>query len=110
MMTRALANVAAQALELPSSDRAALAHRLIVSLDDGPDEDPTEVELAWEAEIQQRLSEYRRGETQAVPSSEVFAKARCGVRRSYGSGGNRGDAAVVDEAEDHSHGGRRARR
>ncbi|HKP77294.1 MAG TPA: addiction module protein [Longimicrobiaceae bacterium] len=75
-MTRALENVEAQALELPTSDRAALAHRLIVSLDDGPDEDPTEVELAWEAEIQQRLDEYRRGDVQPIPSSEVFAKAR----------------------------------
>ena len=75
-MTRALEQVESQALELPTSDRAALAHRLIVSLDDGPDEDPTEVELAWEAEIQRRLDEYRRGDVQPIPSSEVFAKAR----------------------------------
>ena len=66
----------AEALELPTKQRAALAHRLIASLDDGPDDDPTEVELAWEEEIHRRLDAYRRGEVQTVPSSDVFAKAR----------------------------------
>ncbi len=66
----------AEALDLPPSDRAALAHRLIDSLDDCPDEDPTEVELAWEREIQRRVEEYRRGDVQTVSSADVFAKAR----------------------------------
>ena len=38
------------------------------------------IERAWEAEIQRRLDEYRRGEVQTIPSSEVFAKARALLR------------------------------
>jgi putative addiction module component (TIGR02574 family) len=79
-MNAVLEHLEAKALELPSTDRAALAHRLIVSLDDDSDDDPTEVELAWEKEIQARLDAYRRGEVDAIPSQEVFAKARALLR------------------------------
>lgn len=75
-MSLPLERLEAEALDLPSNDRAALAHRLIASLDAGPEEDPTEVELAWEREIQTRLEEYRRGEVQIISSADVFAKAR----------------------------------
>jgi putative addiction module component (TIGR02574 family) len=75
-MSLPLERLEAEALDLPPSDRAALAHRLIVSLDDYPDEDPADVELAWEQEIQVRLDEYRRGEVQTISSADVFAKAR----------------------------------
>ena len=75
-MSAARERIEAEALELPTSERAALAHRLIASLDDGGEDDPTEVEIAWADEIQRRLDEYRRGEVQPVPASEVFAKAR----------------------------------
>ncbi len=75
-MSVARERIEAEALELPSSERAALAHRLIASLDEDGDDDPTEVELAWEEEIQRRLDEYRRGDVQPISSAEVFAKAR----------------------------------
>jgi putative addiction module component (TIGR02574 family) len=76
-MSLPLEQLESAALELSSRERAALAHRLIVSLDESPDDDPTEVELAWEAEIRDRIDAYRRGDIEAVPSSsEVFAKAR----------------------------------
>ena len=75
-MSLPLERLEAEALELAPDDRAALAHRLIDSLDDCPDEDPTEVELAWEREIQRRVEEYRRGEVQTVSLADVFAKAR----------------------------------
>ncbi|HYH78754.1 MAG TPA: addiction module protein [Longimicrobium sp.] len=65
-----------EALALPSNERAALAYRLIVSLDEGTEDDPTEVELAWEAEIHQRLEAHRRGDVQTISSADVFAKAR----------------------------------
>lgn len=39
-------------------------------------EDPTAVERAWEEEIRGRLEEYRSGQVQTVPASEVFARAR----------------------------------
>jgi hypothetical protein len=62
---------------LPRSERAALAHVLIVSLGDGAEDDPVEeVALAWEKEIQSRLDAKRLGDSATIPSSEVFAKAR----------------------------------
>lgn len=79
-MTLALERLEAEALELSTTDRASLAHRLIASLDEGLDDDPTEVELAWEAEISRRLDAYHRGEMKPIPSSEVFAKARALLR------------------------------
>ncbi len=75
-MSLPLEQLEAEALDLPPKERAALAHRLIVSLDDYSDEDLTEVELAWEQEIQRRVEEFRRGEVQTVSSADVFAKAR----------------------------------
>ncbi|MEW5928215.1 MAG: addiction module protein [Gemmatimonadota bacterium] len=78
-MSVPLEKVEAEALELPPRERALLAHRLIASLD-GEDEDPAEVERAWEEEIRRRVDEYRSGAVQAVPASEVFAKARARLR------------------------------
>jgi putative addiction module component (TIGR02574 family) len=75
-MSLPLERLEAEALELPSSDRAALAQRLIASLDEDADLDLTQVELAWEEEIRRRVDQYRRGEVQTVSSADVFAKAR----------------------------------
>jgi putative addiction module component (TIGR02574 family) len=78
-MSVPLEKVEAEALELPARERALLAHRLIASLD-GEGDDPAEVELAWEEEIHRRVEEYRSGAVQAVPASEVFARARARLR------------------------------
>lgn len=81
-MSLPLERLEAEALELPARERARLAHRLIASLDavDTAEEDPAEVERAWEEEIHRRLQEYRSGAVQPVPASEVFAKARARLR------------------------------
>jgi putative addiction module component len=47
-MVVAPGKVEAEAMELSRAERAELAERLITSLDEGPDEDPVEVERAWE--------------------------------------------------------------
>lgn len=75
-MSQPLERVASEALELPIDQRAALAHRLIASLDSEMEEDPTAIELAWEEEIRRRVDEYRTGAVQLVSSADVFAKAR----------------------------------
>lgn len=75
-MSDAAKKVEADALELPVQERAHLAHRLLESLDEGVVEDPTEVAKAWEAEIERRIREYRSGNVEAIPASEVFAEAR----------------------------------
>jgi len=79
-MSRPLERLESEALELPVRERAALAHRLIASLDEGPEDDPTEVELAWEEEIRSRLAAYRSGEVQTIPSDEVFANVHAILR------------------------------
>lgn len=63
------------ALELPSRERARLAHRLIENLDAGTDIS-TDVKRAWDAEIERRVAAFRAGEMDAIPASEVFAEAR----------------------------------
>jgi len=62
-------------MELSPSERASLAHALILSLDD-----PSEYELtpAEEFEIQRRINMIRNGSASGRPAFEVFAdiKAR----------------------------------
>ncbi|MEW6486917.1 MAG: addiction module protein [Thermodesulfobacteriota bacterium] len=65
----------AAALTLPRCDRARLAQRLLESLDED-----SEVEQAWAAEVERRLDEHDRGQVQAIPGEEVFAKARARLR------------------------------
>ena len=79
-MSLPLERLEAEAMELSSRERARLAHRLIASLDDDVEEDPAEVDRAWEEEIQRRLDEYRSGKVQPVPASQVFAEARARLR------------------------------
>jgi putative addiction module component (TIGR02574 family) len=66
----------AEALKLPSPERAQLAHRSIVSLDDDDDEDPAEIERAWEEEIRRRVAQLEAGTAELIPAEEVFAELR----------------------------------
>ena len=61
-----------QALELSSSERASVAEKLLVSLDN-PD---PKVDVAWEKEADLRIEAYRRGEIDGVLAEKVFAKYR----------------------------------
>lgn len=67
----------AEALGLPPEERARLAERLLASLG----EERAAVEQAWEKEIRRRLTDFDAGRTQAVPASEVFARARARLAR-----------------------------
>ena len=59
-----------EALELPAEARAALAARLIDSLDETIDPD---AESLWAEEITRRLKEFDEGRAQTIPWSEVRA-------------------------------------
>lgn len=59
-----------EALGLPAEARAALAARLIDSLDETVDPD---AENLWAEEISRRLKEIDEGRVQAIPWSEVRA-------------------------------------
>lgn len=56
-----------------ASERASLAHELILSLDDPSDYDLSPVQ---EAEIQRRLEMVLEGKTSGRPASEVFADVK----------------------------------
>lgn len=58
-----------EAMDLPEDERAALAAILEDSLGDGSSEN--EIEMAWAAEIQRRLTVARSGEVELIPTEEV---------------------------------------
>lgn len=76
-----LKQVEAAALELSVRERAQLAHRLIVSLDDDVTDDPAEVQRAWDEEISRRLAEAEAGTAELIPAEQVFAELRARAGR-----------------------------
>lgn len=60
-------------MTLSASERASLAHELILSLDDPNDYD---LSPAQEIEIQRRLKMVREGTASGRPAAEVFADIR----------------------------------
>lgn len=62
--------VRSEVMALSASERASLAHDLILSLDDPAD---FELSPAQEAEIQRRLKMVREGTASGRPATEVFA-------------------------------------
>jgi putative addiction module component (TIGR02574 family) len=66
------------ALELPESERAALAHELLASLDGSAD---TDAQQAWEAEITQRLDEFDIGKAHTIDAAEVLRRIDARFRR-----------------------------
>lgn len=72
-MNEATEKILQQALTMPPQDRAFIAERLITSLDTITD---TDVEIAWQQEIQKRLSEIENGEVTLVPWEEVRKRLR----------------------------------
>lgn len=70
-MARKLDDIAAEALELARESRAALAKRLLDSLDE-PSAD--EVGQGWVAEAERRYQDLKAGRSRSLPSVDVFAK------------------------------------
>lgn len=62
-----------EALSLPATDRARLAHELLESLDVLS---VAELDALWLNEINNRLEAFDAGLSQAIPAEEVAAKAR----------------------------------
>jgi putative addiction module component (TIGR02574 family) len=61
------------ALNLDEKNRAELAKRLLISLENQVDDD---IEQAWINEINRRNKEIESGEAKMIPAEDVFAKAR----------------------------------
>ena len=58
---------------LEREDRQRLVDQLLESLNEPA---AAELDAAWEVEIERRLTEYRKGDVQALDAADVFAKAR----------------------------------
>ena len=72
-MSGSMDDVKSELLQLPTDQRAELAHFLIQSLDEGTEAD---AEAAWDAELARRVDEIDRGEALGEPAESVFARLR----------------------------------
>ena len=77
-MTTLVDELSARAKTLSVQDRARLAEELLASLDQEPD---SEVDAAWDREIQRRVAEVESGTVALVSSEDVHAEARRLIRR-----------------------------
>lgn len=70
-MERTLEDIAAAALEMSVDARAALAKRLLDSLDELA---PADYERLWVGEASRRYQQLKAGTAKSIPSAEVFAQ------------------------------------
>jgi putative addiction module component (TIGR02574 family) len=70
-MSTQFATLEAEALKLSPEERALLADHLLASLGA-----QTEVEEAWAAEVERRLSEVESGRATLVPAEQAIKRAR----------------------------------
>lgn len=71
-MSKKLEEIINVAKDLSLEERAELAGKLLLSLDE-PSE--SEVERLWLKEAERRLQEYREGKMKGIPAEEVFNRA-----------------------------------
>lgn len=71
-MLISLKQIEEQARALGAEERAKLAETLLESLHPSY----SEVESAWEEEIERRVAAFDRGEIASYPAEEVFAESR----------------------------------
>ncbi|PYQ31333.1 MAG: addiction module antitoxin RelB [Acidobacteria bacterium] len=70
-MERKLEEIASEALQMSIESRAALAKRLLDSLDDL---NPDEYEQLWVEEAARRYQQLKAGTATSTPSEQVFAR------------------------------------
>ena len=62
-----------EVLKLPQEERARLVELILRSLEsDFPEENQTDVDAAWEAEIERRVSDIKSGRVRPIPGEDVF--------------------------------------
>jgi hypothetical protein len=70
-MAVAMENIASEALLLPEGQRLALAHRILASVESGPE---AGADAAWDEEIQDRIRRYDAGLAAGHSGPVVFAQ------------------------------------
>jgi len=76
-VARNFAEIQRELAELSPEQRAKLALALVESLEP---EDEGDVAEAWRVEAERRYEQFKRGEVQAIPGDEVFARIRSRLR------------------------------
>lgn len=71
MISSPLEDIEAAALQLATGDRAKLAERLLISL-----EEDDEILASWVAEAERRADAFDRGEMETIDFDEAIAQAR----------------------------------
>ena len=74
MINSPLEDIEAAALQLASGERAKLAERLLVSL-----EEDDEILAAWVEEAERRGDAYERGEMESIDFDEAIVQARARI-------------------------------
>ena len=69
-----LKDIEARALQLSLKERSELAHRLLVSLDDEPEDSPEAIAKAWDREIARRVADMDAGKTVWIPADGAMTK------------------------------------
>jgi putative addiction module component (TIGR02574 family) len=77
-MSDRVAELAKRGKALAPEDRSRLVDMLLESLNE---QSLSEIEAAWDEEVEKRLAAYHRGDVQSVEGEEVLAKARALARR-----------------------------
>jgi DNA-binding SARP family transcriptional activator len=77
-MARTLEDIASEVLQMSLGSRAALAKRLLDSLDEL---DPAETERLWVEEAARRYRQLKAGTATSVASEDVFARLDARPRR-----------------------------
>jgi putative addiction module component (TIGR02574 family) len=75
-MTAIAEKIRAEALQLSETERAQLAHSLILSLEDSAHETDEDWEALWEAELNRRVAKIDSGESPGRPAEDVLADIR----------------------------------
>ena len=71
-MLKNLEDIEKATMQLDLEERASLAGKLLLSLDEPS---ATEVERLWLEEAERRLEDFRSGKVQSIPAEEVFRRA-----------------------------------
>ncbi len=75
MLQTQLEILEAEALKLAPGERAALAQRLLASLDED-----AEIEEAWAVEVERRIADVESGTVQVIPIAEALARVRAALK------------------------------
>ncbi|MGB9128345.1 MAG: addiction module protein [Thiobacillus sp.] len=75
-MAVTLKDIENKALQLSQQERGELIRRLIISLENIPEDSPESIAKAWDKEIARRVADMEAGRTQWIPAAEVMTRIR----------------------------------